>query len=558
MDNLEQSLNISSIASLFFHESSEAHSAPALSSPDMLPSQQFRAILPDIRRRRKLSQQSAVNSKCEQKIEHTTEPAPTPKGQSTISVQSLETLVEEPARKRYRVQQWLAHHARRLDQLKHGFRGHRDSMFEQADIEKELRLASQNANAIIPGPDGEPIDQRVIDHFFLLYPACGSDWRDSARWEHHQARCLQQQCNVCRSPQYSMKRSSSPSKGHSSPPARSESPRSRKSPTRLGHSRDSSLPCASWLPKSRKHKEKGNLPANKEDNILIGLFSRRRRQRQENSTQGPRRLGKRHKANAVIEAAIRRIQDRPVRCSTKEVLDPKQIPVPAVPDLKPADSSGFDLTNLTHLTGRPDDGCLLGEGRVPFPLSRNFLPPSPRLRQECCISPTPESLRLRASSPMSSEDGVFSMSPLASPTSSTANLQCDFGSTIRLVEDPSADNLRAMLDDLSHDVSLPRVKKRKQPLADRLSRRPAPSFAYPPTPPDSRHNSDSSTVSDSVSSHDFGVVPPSKAKIEHEASAERANCKTSDTTGSSLPECQTYVCLSEKRDRRWASTVKRT
>src|SRR5690242_11382933 len=186
MGNLQEPLITSSISSLLLHESSEDHSTPALSSPDMTLKQQFQAILPDIRRRRTLSQQSAVSSEHMQNTECTTDTSPTSKDQFTVSAEAPESPLEEPASKRYRIQQWLIHQSQRLDLLKHGLRGHRDSMFEQADIEKELRLASQNANAIISGPNGEPIDQRVVDHFFMLFPACGSDWRDSARWERHQ------------------------------------------------------------------------------------------------------------------------------------------------------------------------------------------------------------------------------------------------------------------------------------------------------------------------------------------------------------------------------------
>lgn len=456
MGNLQESLITSSISSLLLHESSEDHSTPALSTPDMTLKQQFQAILPDIRRRRKLFQQSFVNSEHLQNTDCTSDTSPASKDQPTVSTEAPESPSEEPARKRYRIQQWLIHQSQRLENLKHGLRGHRDSMFEQADIEKELRLASQNANAIISGPNGEPIDQRVVDHFFMLFPACGSDWRDSARWERHQARCLQEQCNVCRSPQHSSKRSSAPlQQGLPSPSACSNSPKVTTAPMRQGSFEDDSLPFALLRPKACKRKEKGKSTANDGDGFLSGLFSRRRTQVQEGSPQGFRRLAKRPRMNVMFQAAVRRTQEKPVRCSArKEVLDPYQIPVPAVLDLKPADSSGFDLRNPAHLTGRPYDGCPLDEGRLPFPLTKNLLPPpSSKLNRERGISPPPEPLYLKDSWPVYSEEGVFSMSPLATPTSSTTDLQRGFTSTVRLVEDPCADDLRTMLSPTSTTTS---------------------------------------------------------------------------------------------------------
>lgn len=549
MDNLGQSLALSSISSLLLHEASEDHSTPALSNPDMSIKQQFQAMFPDIRRRRKPSRESSASSGHQQGTEPTTSGSTSSKNRTTMSAESLESSSEELLQKRRRVQNWLIHQSQRLEQLKHGLRGHRDSMFGQADIEKELKRASQNANAVVSGPDGEPIDQRVLDHFFILFPACGSDWRDSARWEFHLARCLQGQCHVCRSSQYSTKRSFPP-------------PGSCSSTTKRSFwSGDDSLPFALLRPKAGKRKEKGKLPADPEDKLPISLFGRHGTKLQENSPRGYRRTAKQPRVNVVISAAIRRTQEKPIRCSVrKEILDPNRIPVPAVPDLKPADSSGFDLRDLTHVTGRPYDGCPLDDGCIPFPLAGNLpMPPTPELIPERCISPTPTPRCLDSSSPMYAEEGVFAMSPPASPTSSSTNLQHSHRSTIRLVEEPWMDDLRTMLDNLGHDVSKPRISHPRQPLADRSSRRQAPTAKYPPTPPGSRPHSGLSTVA-SNASQSGGVMPLIEPGIETRAlvGRNRAVYEIADATRSSSPQCAMYTSLSEQQDRQWASTVRKT
>ncbi|KAJ8104668.1 hypothetical protein OPT61_g10633 [Boeremia exigua] len=268
METLEQFLSLPSKASLPLADTFQDLSLPEVDSPDMpFPNMKKRlqGFYTDSKRRHRDSQESVISSQKQQSS--TPDSANTPrssgaKDRSTVaSNASQELLTEEPTRKRARIQPWLVHQAQRFDRMKHGFRKHRDSMFDQEDVEKELKLASKNANAVVQGPDGEPLDQRVIDHFFMLHQACGSGWRDSARWERHQAKCLQMQCDVCTSPWYVMRSSLSPPKTPSSQPTQSISPQSQKPLKKPTSFEDRILSIPAWRSGSQGRKDKGKSPA---------------------------------------------------------------------------------------------------------------------------------------------------------------------------------------------------------------------------------------------------------------------------------------------------------
>lgn len=549
MTAIEEYIMISSVSSLSSYQSRRDPFTP---TPEMSFKKRIQSLNPMSRLRRKFPRERAASPK-QHNTEHISKSAPScyeAQGQSTVPALSQKPSSERLARDRYHNQQYNYHEAQRP---KPKPRKQRDSMFSKKNDTKDLDLCSQGANAAVLGIDGEPVDQRVIDLFFMLVPACESEWRNSARWRNHQAwclreprvvshffelyqpcfrdearwreheaKCLEKKCHICKVSEQSTKKSPSPPKAPSTSAARSVSPKGLTSSKRASWIEDNPFfPFAKWRSSSPKRKAKGKARADEEEAriILAAIFPKAQVETQYGSLEDPERLPKRSEKNILVEDRMRRTQELPIRCSgVKKTLDPSHIPVPAVPDLKPADSSAFDPANLAHMTGRAYDGCPLDEGILPFPLTKNSLPPptpqlNPELPPERCISPIPQRLLLRSSSPVSSDDGVFSMSPPLSPTLSTS--EHGSTSTIRLVQpnthadahQPCADDLQAMLNDLSNDVSIPRTKQRtapaltrRAPLPARVHRRPPLAAAFPPTPPASRPSSGSYSPRSSYSS----------------------------------------------------------
>ena len=567
----EQSLSLPSVSSLSLNDLPIDQPRPVLASQLMsLPhvKRRLQALRHESKKRRKLSRETTASSQHQENIapfSATARASSDIKGQATVTVVPQDPSPEEPTRKRDTVQRWLIQQAQRLERLKQEIYRHRDSMFDEKNVQKELKLASQNANAIVLGPDSGEVTERVIEHFFTLYAAGGSDWRDSKEWDRHQAKCSRFECDLCKSSGDPTKRPPSPLKALPSPSLQSSSPKSPKSPKKLGSPEDGYFSIPLWQLRSRKRREKGKSPASDED--LDRLIDKEsispRTQLPEYLPEQSSRRPRRPKGKLVIQGATRRAREKPVRCSiTSKPLNPSQIPVPAITDLKPADSSSHDLRNPAYVTGRPYHECPLEHGQLPFPLSRNIIPPpTPQLGPKHCNTPVLGPLQLEDFSIMSANSGFFTMSPLVSASPSATNVQRGFRPTIRLV-DPSAvatDESCVIADMLSHDsLSMPRLKRRRPSVAAFMHRSPAPPVQFPPTPPDSRQNSNSYAAAVSYTSYG-AVLPPAEPASVPEGPADRnwAMCELSDTTGSSLPDCPVYVNPREARDKWWAEMAER-
>lgn len=516
-----------------------------------------------------------------------TAPASTDVGNQNNETLGLgETLHGEPTRKRDRIQQWLAHQKQRqkrnLKQIKHNYRKHhRDSMFDEEEIkqeliEQELTRASAEANSIITGPDGEPIDQRVLDHFFMLHESSGSGWRDSVQWERHAAICLRGQCDICQSDRYIAKRCGWQA---SSPPPASKEPKSSEKSKLLSKEINFRIPRWHLEPRKRKVNRGKSVDRtgeyqDRDTSVSIGdelmhIIDALEAPHQPNP---PTR-------NLVIRDRIQRIRNKPVICTfVNKRLDPNKIPVPAVPDLKPGDSKNFNIAYPDHQTGRPYSPCPLEAGRLNFPLcERRLMPPKPALKPEQCIESVNEPLQLTAPRQEIPEGGLFPMSPLDSPSASTTNLQRQRGTrqtgqellqagqaglrqTIRLVG-PCAQKLllawpldQPPAPDSESEAlkSPPIVAEAAAKAISRHSNRNNKGYGFPPTPPDSRHNSETFPSGFVYTSYGLKVPAPEPAPMPPgPADRDWNTCRLSDTTGSSnSPDCPVYVDPREARMRR--------
>lgn len=497
-----------------------------------------------------------------------------------------ETSHGEPTRKRDRIQQWLAHQKQRqkqhLKKVKHNYRRHhRDSMFDEEDIEQELSRASAEANSVITGPDGEPIDQRVLDHFFMLHESSGSGWRDSLQWERHAAICLRRQCEICQSDRYITKRcgwqASSP------PSAISDAPKDPKPSQKLKMSKEINFRIPRWNLEPRKRKVNRGKSVDRTgefqdrdaslstDDELMHLID---------ALEAPHQP-KKPTRNLVIRDRIQRIRNKPVICTfVNKRLDPNKIPVPAVPDLKPGDSRNFNIAYPAHQTGRPYSPCPLEEGRLPFPLCRGrLMPPTPALKPEQCIESVTEPLQLTAPRQEIPDGGLFPMSPLDSPNASTTNLQRQ--SARRQTENNAL--CQARQADLRQTIRLIGPCAQKLLLAWPLDQPPAPEsesealkspsivaetaakaisrhtnnhnnnsgYGFPPTPPESRQNSETFPSGFVYTSYGLKVPAPEPAPMSPgPADKDWNTCRLSDTTGSNSPDCLLYVDLREAQMRR--------
>ncbi|KAF2626845.1 hypothetical protein BU25DRAFT_73565 [Macroventuria anomochaeta] len=571
----EPPLVIPSISSLSLNDLPIDHPRSVLGNRGMsLPHERkrLRAFRPLSLKRRKLSRESVVSSQHQDDTspDSATSPASNDvKCQATVTVVPQDPFPEEPIRKRDRIQQWLVQQAQRVERLKQEVFRHRDSKFDRQDIEKELKQATLDANATVVGPDGEEVSQRVINHFFTLYPAGGSDWLDSKRWERHLAKCSQIKCDHCKATQRPGDRSPSPLKSSPLQSSRSSSPKSTKSPKEPKSSADGYFSNPFWRSRSSKRREeKGKSPAPDElgectTSPLHEVLLSPRTQLSERLPDRPRRASRPPKGSIVIRDAYQYTQRKPVRCSIiSSSLDPSQIPIPAIPDLKPADSSGLDLHDLAHVTGHSYGGSPLEDGRLPFPLCHNFIPPpAPLLRPEQRITPIPDTLQLEEASRVSSSGRpIFDMSPLVSASPGATNVQRGFHPppAVRTPFRPVfPDEEYTIADVLGDGIEMPRLRKCGPAPAPAPAA--APAVQFPPTPPDSRQNSTSYPSGVSYTTYGDTISLPAKPTSVPEGPADRDwdMCELSDTTGSSLPDCPVYVNPRQARGEWWDGMAER-
>lgn len=438
-------------------------------------------------------------------------------------------------------------------------------VFTSKGTREGLKRASEDASHAVAGPDGEALPAYVVDDFFKLHSAGGSAWQYSwqweahlDRWEDHKTHLSAADCTYCvycrrldmagheRAPLYVAQ----------SPPALS---------TRLSFDGDST-----------------SEPRGSEDSRLSVIIQKCRRQ--------PRR--KKGKGVAPDETYDEPHQEMPispqtqasgprldipracapeaelVRCSiSAKSIVTRQIPIPEV--FSPSkDCTAFDLSDPSRLTGRPHEPSPLQGKRLSFPLIRKSQPPpAPELKPEQRRTPVPGSFRLEDPHVVSSKGQSFNRDPPSKRnTKATTVIQGGFPGSITLVPASSTTAQSAIKELLSQHQNAPSEAKLQKRKPLQRSSDPAPIALS--TPPASRNISDPSQngIVD-VPEVTFGItgslparpIGPRRRTTGTTGSADRDTrvCILSDTTGSPLPACSTYVHPVERKDRKNEETRKR-
>ncbi|KZM26276.1 uncharacterized protein EKO05_0002207 [Ascochyta rabiei] len=506
-------------------------------------------------KRRKVSQQTVGSSSSSQTHRDATQSASSSvKGPATATV-TQDSSPDEPSRMRDIVPQWLEKQAQRLERLRRGSFWHRDSMFESQDVKREPKQTAQDVGTAVSGPHSEPVPQRVIDHFFTLYPAGGSDWRNSVRWQRHLTKCTVTKCAICKATRRLTDTSPSPARLSAKPPVKLSARSSTESLSKT--SKDSYFSVPSWRSKSSKERKKrGKSPAqdeiDEEDTETLSP-----------STQVPRYLetsfSRRTRASrpgiVIYDGAPqfeRRAPPPPVRCtSVSKPVDASKIPVPAAPHLRFASTATINVDDLSQITGRPYEISPLELLR--FPLSQHYnLPSTPQLKPKQVAASVPEMEPLTGALRASSVDSLLSESSTVGPN--PTNVQ-------RWPTQPRSESSSGMggytiADLLSQDGGFEMPPTRKHRAAagrpTHHASAPAPAAQYLPTPPHSRHTSNGWQAGSSVAPPTYCIAIP-----EGPADRDWATCKLSDTTGSSLPNCPVYVNARERLDKYWAGWAER-
>lgn len=340
--------------------------------------------------------------------------------------------------------------------------------------------------------------------------------------------------------------------------SRASSHTNPNSPKEPKTSEDSHFSIPVWR---RESEDKGKKPAENQEWIspIFPSLNRPRR-------QSPELLPPDSKApvrGIVIREAVQRQQTKPVRCSFSATsLDPRQIPVPVLPELYFKASSAVNLSDPCQITGRLPGASPLERGRLSFPLPKNTLPPpTPELRPEQCFAPSPEPLELNGPSQAPTTGAPFKMPSLARSRPRATKVQRGgFHEPIALINASSTtpqSALATLLQPYHDNRSKPTSKKRNL-----AHRNPSPPLHPLPTPPDSRSNSGSTTTNiPDLTFGATGTLPPRPARPRRvpsgPADRDPRVCTLSDTTGSPLPDCPVYVNAREARDRKNESLARR-
>lgn len=510
-------------------------------------------------KRRKVSQKTLTSSVISQHRQDSPSSSNTDLAAHTIENQVPETIVirhldsHEPSRRREIMPRWLETQKQRFKGFRKDILAHRDSMFDQ-ELEHELRRASREANDIILGPHGEAVPQLVINIFFARYPAGGSDWRNSVRWEKHLAEYLEwkgffitkdfqnsQDCSLLQQHRTSV--------ATKTPPARTPSP---LTPSRSSDEKEPYFfSPPSWFGPSKRKQERGkSLAPDETDNVYSGLT------KVESLGSRTQKPTLRRRGGITIQERTTR-QPKSIRCaSISKAIDSSLIVEPPASDLKPASSEGFDPYNLAHCTGRHYEDPAPIE-TLDFPLAA---PVAPQPRPKRRITPVPPVEQLG-----SIETVQFKPPPIqsAGPRATTVQRwQSQPIDVLRKGARFTADD-DTVVDSRSHKrFEMPCIYTYKPPPARSARHNPAFSMSehLPPTSPDSRHNSN---ASQSLAEIIFSAAVPSPAEpTTPNRSADRhwAPYTLSDTTGSSLPECPVFVSREELLQRctgRWAGHAER-
>ncbi|KAF1932198.1 uncharacterized protein M421DRAFT_89543 [Didymella exigua CBS 183.55] len=461
-------------------------------------------------------------------------------------------------RKRYLVQQWLSQQSKRFGRVS---RRYDSVVLSPEDIQKELKLLSNDATRSVAGPDGESLPAWVIDDFFKLHSAGGSGWQESGlweahlgKWEHHKQYCIKCDRSYCRAMRKTEHTPPLPCVALLPPTSHTCSALNQNPRKKPSESDDVHFTVSIWRRGSRRRRDKGKEPAldqewcNPLDELLISPC-----------TQAPDRprAPRTPRNGIVIQEAIQCQRRKPVRCLFSTTpLDPCQIPVPAIPDLYPEDSGTLDLSGPSHVTGRPYGASLLQGKRLPFPLCINLLPPpTPQLKPEQRLTPIPEPLKLEDPLQLSANRELFDIPPITKVSRGATKVQR--GGFLGQVN-ASSTNPYSLVD------ILPNPHNSSAPLHCSQTHKPIHSSPKSgeslPTSPDSQCNSGVGDIPDLS----FGATDPLPTRSTRptriptgSADRDRRNCTLSDTTGSSLPDCPVYMNALEARNRKNERMAKR-
>jgi hypothetical protein len=490
------------------------------------------------------------------------------KGQSTGLVAFHDPTPNEQSRKRDMILQWLDKQAQRL-------RWRRDSLLFSRGLKRDLRRASRNVNAIITGPNGEPVPQHVIDQFFTRYPDGGSDWRNSARWEDHLAEHFARTAA-------------------GTSPERSPSP---VSPSRFSFSR------VSWGSKvSGQKNNRGKLPEDEASEWLEQTFdipdreefhSHRVQTSRSPVAEAPlayrptyRRLisWDHHVPTTRYNSPPARSGSEP-RSSTLPGIDASKIPPLPIQDLKPLNSEDFDPNNLSEITGRPRELSPIHSLAWPLPHSLSSPPSTPQLEPEQRTASISE-LELVNLGLDTSDPHVTSIDPLdslttPSPMSVAMTIErWPCASELRNITTSSTnsnDNEYRRLSQTFQATTIANTLDHNDELVMPATRKPssimvpaACTVQFPPTPPHSRHTSDASQPDlrfkrgddlqqsslanpthhqYTITHYDTSIRLPPADMVSSPANRNWEKRVLSDTTGSSLPNCPVFISAADQRRR---------
>ena len=575
MDSLESDL----VQPLVFIQS---HNDLAIVTPRPKMGNRFMST-PDVRKRLpdfhlKSIKRRKVSRYITPDLDNSTIPTPSVsnhvKSQATVTATPQDPSLDEPSRGRRSVSQWLSQQAERFKKDRH----RDDSLLSSEELEKELKILSQQANATVESPHGEKVPQRIIDHFFDLHWACGSDWRDSASWKAHQEECAQFKCNMCKDPR---RASRSATEANRAPPQSplSVSPQSSSLQKTKSPKPPKSPKGPYWCDFFRRstssdRQKRGKLPAS-DRTIDEGLISPKTQL--SNFIQNPHATGLRPPNISAdsYDKIVRRQSRKAIRCSIVSVPPGavSLIPPPAISD-KPESSEDFNPRNLAHQTGRPSRRSTIDSIKFPLPDYYKVhinTPPAPRIRPERSIEPIPGPLHLDHPTRSPSSDSlIFNISPLQSAGLSATNIHRGFyplRDPDTVTPDEPYNITEIWAQDEYDGLQMRKTRNRKRDTTIRMIHSPAqfPTPAmhvqFPPTPPDSREGSCSwlkpadEKIGGIYAEKEVKVPPPAWSPRVPDSPADRDwdKCVVSDTTGSSVPDCPVYVNPAEKREGWWRS-----
>jgi hypothetical protein len=419
------------------------------------------------------------------------------------------------------------------------------------DTRNGLQRTLEDANQLIASPHGEVLPAYVIDDFFKLNSAGGSDWQQSWQWEAHLDRWEghkthqfiggRHYCNYCKALKMN-------DEGHELPPPYvSMSPPASSRSSSFDHdsaseprgSEDSHLSISLWPPSIRRRIAKGKETAS--DEIYY---------------DAPHEVPVTPRTEALEQHLFLPracVSDRELvrRSISTRPIDLHQTLIPLA--FNPSkDCTASDLSDPSYLTARSYRASPIQKARLPTPLSKDTLsPPAPELKPAQRHTPIPGSFKLGSRVEPSSDTPPSETNPSVAEV-----IRGGFRTSITLVNTSSttAQDAMSVLLNQYHHVPAPAKLQKRRP----RYQSPSPDSNGLPTPPESRTNSDShQSVVVNVPEVTFGATGslparpagPRRRTTDFSTQDMRV-CTLSDTTGSPLPECRTYADTVARKNRK--------